>query len=106
MHSVVRCRPRWEGRDDGLGEMSDPSSQKLERTILALLDARQPGATICPSEVARHLRPDGEWRELMEPVRCAARRLCARGGLEITQRGRVVDPTTVRGPIRLRKRAR
>lgn len=38
----------------------------------------------------------------MEPVRRAARRLCARQQVEITQGGRVVDPTEVRGAIRLR----
>ena len=38
----------------------------------------------------------------MEPVRSAARRLVARGQLEILQQGRVVDPSTARGPIRLR----
>ena len=31
---------------------------------------------MCPSEVARALRPDG-WRELMEPVRAAAASLAA-----------------------------
>ena len=38
----------------------------------------------------------------MEPVREAARRLAARGAIEITQRGAVVDPLSFRGPIRLR----
>lgn len=90
----------------------------LEAEILVLLDGRKRGATICPSEVARSVHgsrwtpkasgsgagPD-EWRELMEPTRRAARRLVARGELEITQRGRVVDPSTARGPIRLRRPA-
>jgi hypothetical protein len=39
----------------------------------------------------------------MEPARRAARRLVAAGTLEITQGGRVVDPSTARGPIRLRR---
>jgi hypothetical protein len=38
----------------------------------------------------------------MEPARAAARRLVADGEVEITQRGRVVDPSTARGPIRIR----
>ena len=38
----------------------------------------------------------------MDPVRDAARGLVARGELEVTQRGEVVDLDTVRGPIRLR----
>lgn len=84
----------------------------LEAEILTLLDSRRRGATICPSDVARTVYgsrevadtgadPD-DWRELMEPTRRAARRLVADGELEITQRGRVVDPSTARGPIRLR----
>jgi len=39
----------------------------------------------------------------MERARQAARRLVARGLVEITQRGRVVDPDHARGPIRIRK---
>lgn len=69
------------------------------------------GSTVCPSEVAREVhaarggRTDGDgegWRELMEPVRRAARLLVAGGECEITQGGKVVDPSTARGPIRLR----
>ncbi|MEL7061436.1 MAG: DUF2256 and DUF3253 domain-containing protein [Acidobacteriota bacterium] len=78
-----------------------PLDAQLEATILELLDARASGATICPSEAARAVAPD-DWRELMERTRQAARRLVARGRLEITQRGRVVDPSTAKGPIRLR----
>ncbi|WP_244238927.1 DUF3253 domain-containing protein [Corallococcus carmarthensis] len=59
---------------------------------------------MCPSEVAR-ASGDEDWRALMEPVREAARRLVARGVLDIVQGGRVVDPSTARGPIRLRLRA-
>lgn len=76
----------------------------LERAILELLAARSATATICPSEVARAQAPE-DWRSLMEPVRQAARRLVARGVLEITQQGAVVDPSEARGAIRLRLRA-
>lgn len=74
----------------------------LENTILELLEQRRAGATICPSEAARRAFPD-DWRPHMEAVRQAARRLVERGEIEITQKGRVVDPSTARGPIRLRK---
>lgn len=76
--------------------------EALEQAIVELLDARGPGKTICPSEAARAVDPD-DWRPLMEPARRAARRLVARGELEIRQRGEVVDPTTAKGPIRLRR---
>jgi len=73
----------------------------LERRILDLLGARAATATICPSDVARAEAED--WRPLMEPVRRAARRLVARGEVEILQRGAVVDPSTAKGPIRIRR---
>lgn len=80
----------------------DAEERRLEVAILTVLAAREATATICPSEAARHLAPD-DWRPLMEPVRRAARRLVADGRLEILQGGRVVDPDTARGPIRLRR---
>jgi len=76
--------------------------RRLEAAILDLLDQRAEGATICPSEVARLTSPDG-WRVLMEPARRAARRLAAAGLVEILQRGGRIDPSVVRGPIRVRR---
>jgi hypothetical protein len=75
-----------------------------ERAILSLLAERGAAKTICPSEVARKAVPS-QWRSQMPRVREAAKRLAARGDLEITQRGQVVDPySTFKGPIRLRLR--
>ncbi len=85
------CRARRPGRSDA----------ELEGAILGLLRARASGATICPSEAARKVGGE-QWREWMERTRRAARRLAAEGRLEVTQRGRVVDPSAARGPIRLR----
>lgn len=87
-----RCRARGA---------SDPSDTALEAAIVELLAARRRGASICPSEAARRVDPD-DWHRLMEPARAAARRLVAAGRVEITQGGRVVDPSTARGPIRIR----
>lgn len=91
------CRRR------GLGDVD----AELERTTLALLAARARSATVCPSEVARAVAGPGAeeqaWRELMEPARMAARRLVAAGEVEITQGGRVVDPSTAKGPVRVRR---
>ena len=81
----------------------DDVDRAIEDAILALLRARPRGATICPSEAVREVLPDG-WRQRMEDARAAARRLVAAGKLDITQRGRIVDPSTARGPIRLRLR--
>jgi len=74
----------------------------LERVILDLLAKRSGGASICPSEAAKVVDPEA-WRDLMEDARRAARRLVHAGRVEITQRGRVVDPGTIRGPIRIRR---
>ena len=75
---------------------------RLEASIASLLGMRANDATICPSEAAKDV--DGEnWRELMEPARRAARRMVARGELQITQGGAVVDPSTAKGAIRLRR---
>ena len=38
-----------------------------------------------------------------EPERRAARRLVAGGGYAMVQKGRVVDPSTARGPVQLRR---
>ena len=83
-----------------------PADLALEDAIRDLLAARRRGATICPSEAARRVadgddEPDA-WEALMEPARRAARRLVAKGELEVLQGGRVVDPSTAKGPIRLR----
>ena len=77
---------------------------RLERAIDALLDRRHPGASICPSEAARAVDPEG-WRDLMPAARAAAGRLAATGTAEVTQGGTVVDVATVRGPVRIRRRA-
>ena len=82
-----------------------PENEGLEQAIRDLLDRRAGGASICPSEAARQVAgPQGDWRALMEAARAAARRLVAEGEVEITQRGRPVDPSTARGPIRIRRR--
>lgn len=76
--------------------------QALEAAIIELLDARARDASICPSEAARAVGGEG-WRELMEPSRRAARRLVAEGRVVITQQGKVVDPSTAKGAIRIRR---
>lgn len=85
-----------------------PIDRGLESSIQELLSQRAEGASICPSEAAKavSLRDEGpghgDWASLMEPARCAARRLAAAGAVEITQKSQVVDPSTAKGPIRIR----
>lgn len=76
--------------------------RQLEDTILQLLQNRAATASICPSEAARLVNP-ADWQPLMEPTRQAARRLAAQDRVEITQAQQVVDPSTAKGPIRIRR---
>jgi hypothetical protein len=80
------------------------NSARIEQTIFDLLDARAPGKTICPSEVARQLAPD-DWRPLMPQVRAVAFALADRNALGIFQKGHSIAPDSpIRGPIRLGRR--
>ena len=87
-----------------------PVDRELEAAITELLDERATGATVCPSEVARLVASrcgeadEDAWRGLMEPARAAARRLVAADRVDIVQGGHVVDGSTARGPIRIRRR--
>lgn len=85
-----------------------PDDAAIERMIFALLDARRPEATVCPSEVARALSPGaaGAWRALMSPVREVAQRLADARRLVVTRRGVPVAATSPGGPIRLGHAAR
>ena len=80
----------------------DDVDAELERRIVALIDARADGASICPSEAARAVDPAG-WRELMPAARAAAGRLADAGEVEVTQGGATVDVGTARGPVRIRR---
>ena len=82
--------------------MDGDVDRELEQRIVALLDARAAGASICPSEAARAVDPGG-WRDLMPAARAAAGRLAEAGAVEVTQGGEVVDVATARGPVRVRR---
>ena len=109
----IEWRKKWERDWDEVRYCSascrrrkvDPTDQALETSIRDLLSQRAADKTICPSEAARAVAADAgtEWRDLMEPARRAARRLVDAGEVEITQAGHVVDPSTAKGPIRIRR---
>jgi hypothetical protein len=109
----IEWRAKWEKNWDEVAYCSDACRRRkvtrvdkaLEESIRTLLSKRAATSTICPSDAARDVF-DGEgdgWRELMEPARRAARRLVAAGEVDITQGGSVVDPSTAKGPIRIRR---
>ena len=107
---TITWRKKWERDWDEVRYCSQGCRRQgvsgtdaaLETALLALLQQRARGATVCPSEAARSVGGEN-WRPLMEPARAAARRLVARGQVEITQGGRVVDGSTAKGPIRVRR---
>ena len=118
---TITWRKKWERDWVSIRFCSDscrahkPSDQEqlLEQAILDLLAQRGRDKTICPSEAARSVAAQAgpsaaedpqAWQPLMEPARAAARRLVAAGRIVITQAGRIVDPSTAKGPIRLRLR--
>jgi hypothetical protein len=108
---TITWRKKWERDWEQVRYCSDacrragvtPTDRALEQSVLDLLATRAGGATICPSEAARAVGGD-DWRPLMEPARAAARRLVVAGEVEVTQGGAVVDPSTAKGPIRIRRR--
>jgi hypothetical protein len=75
---------------------------QARRKILELLEQRDPGKTICPSDAARALGGDVGFPPLMDVVRAAARDLVSDGRIEVTQHGEPVDLDRAKGPIRLR----
>lgn len=81
---------------------SSAADPRLVASIRELLAARDADKTICPSEAARAVGGD-EWRDLMQPARDAAHELVGLGEVEVTQKGEVVDVTTARGPVRIRR---
>jgi hypothetical protein len=108
-------RKKWEKDWDVVKYCSDAcrgskpgeADAALEAAILALLAERGREKTICPSEAAKAVggkESRRDWEGLMEPARAAARRLVSAGKIVITQGGRVVDPSTAKGAIRLKLR--
>ena len=108
-------RKKWEKDWDVVKYCSDAcrsnkpgeADAALETAILELLAERGRDKTICPSEAAKlvgGLETRRDWEGLMEPARAAARRLVALGRIVIMQNGKVIDPSTAKGAIRLQLR--
>jgi len=77
--------------------MSDP----IEAEIFDQLSRREPGKSICPSEVAKVLSPE-QWQRQMGKVRATAVGLARQGRLVITKKGKPVNPDAFKGVIRLK----
>ena len=106
---LARVRARVHNAKIALGERGEAwwveptdegRAQRATATIMALLSKRGPSSSICPSEVARVLASP-EWQSAMSAVRSAAQELAARGSIQVSQDGAVVDdPRDVAGPVR------
>ena len=107
---VMTFRKQWANNWDHVKYCSKacrtrrirPVDSALESEILVLLLHRSARSSICPSEAARRVEPN-DWRDLMEACRMAARRLAVLGVVEICQGSAVVDISTAKGPIRIRR---
>ena len=107
---VITWRKAWERDWESVRWCSDNCRKhgltqvdlQLQDSLEALLDSRADTASVCPSEAAKAVGGT-DWEELMEPARMAARRLVAAGVAQITQGGQVIDPSHVKGPIRVRR---
>lgn len=76
-------------------------SRSIEDAIFELLEKREPGKSICPSEAAKATDPEN-WNRLMGQVRSTAVGLARAGRLVITRKGKPADPDTFKGVYRLR----
>ena len=76
---------------------------EARKAILALLDRRGAGKTICPSEAAKELAgADSEWRDRMDDVHEAVDKLLATGAIAISWKGTRKEQR--RGPYRIARR--
>ncbi|MDV3455724.1 DUF3253 domain-containing protein [Sphingomonas sp. HF-S4] len=73
--------------------------------MLTLLGQREPGATICPSEVARMVAAEmsasdgADWRTGMPIVHAAVDHLVAQGRIRLSWKGRALSARS--GPYRI-----
>jgi hypothetical protein len=90
-------------RSRGVG----PVDRAIEDALRGLLESAPRHATIDPDAALDVVAAGSSSREaLRERARSAARRLVAQGFAEVVDRGRVVDPSRVTGPMALRRSSR
>jgi hypothetical protein len=104
----IEWRARWAKSWDDVRYCSDACRRRKLTTVdvrleqlLGALVTKAGRQGVDPDDAARCVDPAG-WKALHEPARRAARRLVAAGVAEIVQTGRVVDPSTAKGDVRVR----
>jgi hypothetical protein len=84
------------------GPARDGPGEDARATTLALLDRREAGATICPSEVARALAAaagTADWRGGMAAVHAAVDSMVAQGLVRLSWQGKAMEARD--GPYRI-----
>jgi hypothetical protein len=71
-----------------------------EAAILQTAAEHGPGKSFTPTDVAQKLAEN--WRPVLNHIRAAARRLAEKGEIEILRHGKPVEPSALKGVIRLR----
>lgn len=74
-----------------------------EEAILRLAAKHGTAKSFTPTDVAQELAEN--WRPLLTHIRAAARRLAERDLIEILRHGKPVEPSALKGVIRLRLKA-
>jgi hypothetical protein len=105
----IEWRAKWANSWDDVRYCSDACRRRkltsvdvrLETLLRALVE--KAGRQGVDPEDAAHCVDPNAGETLREPARRAARRLVAAGVAEMVQQGRVVDPSTARGSVRLRR---
>ena len=77
------------------------TTRRIDAATRALLRSRDPGRSICPSDVAR-IVGGSTWRALLPMVRDHAVTMSERGEIEIVRRGQVVTENPTKGVLRYR----
>ncbi|MDQ8726325.1 DUF3253 domain-containing protein [Bradyrhizobium sp. LHD-71] len=81
-------------------DSADASAAPLEIALLKAL-GRVPGKTLSAPELAQEIAVEGNWHDLLVPIRRAAVKLALDGRLIIYRKGRPADPSDFRGVYRL-----
>ena len=110
---VMEWRKKWASNWDAVrycskacrGQKLETRDTQLERLLLDQLDAQAGGKTLTPEQVIKSWAQAPK-QDARERVLRAGRRLAHRGLVEFRQQGRVVDPSTFRGPVSIYRRSR
>ncbi len=102
----IEYRKKWEKNWPEVKYCSDECRRNKNKfdyreKILARFKFIGPHKTICPSELIETSEFEPNKNEI-EHVRRSARLLAVEGIIEILQNDKVVDPTSFKGPIRMR----